>query len=189
MATPPVTDMVLRPEFLATYNSASAAAASVLAETAWSGKVATPIEIVMGSCHGPDSAATAARSVSARMRASCLVRGAGRHEDGELLATDPCHQVPGPNVRGQHGRELDQDGVSGGVAGPVVDSLEMVDVQEQPRRDRNAARVARPSAPRWITCLMVQHNSVPVPGMRGRNPSRHVISVPCAVRVNSTTAW
>jgi len=61
------------------------------------------------------------------------------HEDGELIATEPRHDVAGAHLGGEPLRHLLQQLVAGLVAQRVVDHLELVDVEEE---QRHAAALA-----------------------------------------------
>ena len=70
-----------------------------------------------------------------------LVAGAGQdHQD--LLAADPVDRVARPQGRPHRVGDVLQDRVAGGVAEPVVDGLEVVEVAEQEGVGEALARVA-----------------------------------------------
>ena len=54
-----------------------------------------------------------------------------RQEDRELVAADPEHPVGGSKLPAEDAAHLDEQIVSDGVTGGVVDGLEVVDVDEQ----------------------------------------------------------
>ena len=58
------------------------------------------------------------------------LRGAGQ-DDEDLLAADPVDRVAGTQVGAHRLGDLLQDRVAGGMAEPVVDALEVVEVAEQ----------------------------------------------------------
>ena len=73
-----------------------------------------------------------------------LAAGAGQ-DDEDLLAADPVDRVAGPQRRPHRVGDFLQDGVAGGVAEPVVDPLEVVEVAEQHRVREALAGVAGPA--------------------------------------------
>ena len=72
-----------------------------------------------------------------------VVQGRLRQDDGELVAADPARDVGRADDRAHAVGRLGEDGVAGEVADPVVDRLEVVEVehdQGQPPRVAAAAR-------------------------------------------------
>ena len=67
------------------------------------------------------------------------VLGGAVHEVGELVAAEPRHGVAGPHQAGQPLADHGQDQVAGAVPVPVVDHLEVVEVEQQ-----QAERPVRP---------------------------------------------
>lgn len=60
--------------------------------------------------------------------------GGPAHQQGELVAPEPGHRVTGPDRRPQSATDDLEHQVTGGVAVPVVDHLEVVEVHEQQGR-------------------------------------------------------
>ena len=94
--------------------------------------MATPIETVMItlSPRTRKGTSSAARMRSATSVASCRV-GQVLEQDGELVAVQPSGGVAGSCRVAQPVGDLDQELVATGVAEPIVDLLEVVDVDVQ----------------------------------------------------------
>ena len=199
---------VSRPAAFAAYSASSAASSTSAPVSAWRGKTATPIDTVTGSSR---SAAPRIRSTAdagayrERPVAHGLADPPGRGEtardvglrqqDHELLAALPEREVDLPDDAADPLRELDQHGVAGAVPVPVVDLLEVVQVE-----DEDAERAAEPAGPfdlqaqrslrwrtlpspvsasvtdsRWVSCISAISRSSP-------RPSRPVSSRPANPR-------
>ena len=86
--------------------------------------------------------------------------GGAVHEVGELVAAEPGHGVAGPHQAGQPLADHGQHQVAGAVPVPVVDHLEVVEVEQQ--------QPERPVGPPYQRVLDAVHQQHPVrqPGER-----------------------